>query len=90
VSISISKKIVHLTRLATGVAAGFKTGGVLIYRSPSSVVIFLFDQLVGGGSKVRGMWELLQKEAQVFVCGEASRMAPDVKQAFISLFCKRF
>jgi cytochrome P450/NADPH-cytochrome P450 reductase len=33
-------------------------------------------------------WDLLQKEARVFVCGEASRMAPDVKQAFIGLFCK--
>ena len=26
-------------------------------------------------------WDLLQKAARVFVCGEASRMAPDVKQA---------
>ena len=33
-------------------------------------------------------WDLLQKEARVFVCGEASRKAPDVKQAFIGLFCK--
>jgi cytochrome P450 / NADPH-cytochrome P450 reductase len=30
----------------------------------------------------------LQKEAPVFVCGEASRMAPDVKQAFVDLFCE--
>jgi cytochrome P450/NADPH-cytochrome P450 reductase len=34
------------------------------------------------------VWELLQKEASVFVCGEASRMAPEVKQAFVDLFCK--
>jgi cytochrome P450/NADPH-cytochrome P450 reductase len=34
------------------------------------------------------VWELLQKEAPVFVCGEASRMAPEVKQAFVDLFCK--
>jgi cytochrome P450/NADPH-cytochrome P450 reductase len=34
------------------------------------------------------VWDLLQKEAPVFVCGEASRMAPDVKQAFVDLFCK--
>jgi cytochrome P450/NADPH-cytochrome P450 reductase len=27
-------------------------------------------------------------KAPVFVCGEASRMAPDVKKAFIDLFCK--
>jgi cytochrome P450/NADPH-cytochrome P450 reductase len=35
------------------------------------------------------VWELLQKEALVFGCGGASRMAPDVRQAFIDLFCKR-
>jgi cytochrome P450/NADPH-cytochrome P450 reductase len=35
------------------------------------------------------VWDLLQKEAPVFVCGEASRMAPDVKQAFVDLFWKR-
>jgi cytochrome P450/NADPH-cytochrome P450 reductase len=34
------------------------------------------------------VWELLQKQASVFVCGEASRMAPEVKQAFVALFCK--
>ena len=28
------------------------------------------------------VWRLLQQEAMVFVCGEASRMAPDVRQAF--------
>jgi cytochrome P450 / NADPH-cytochrome P450 reductase len=35
------------------------------------------------------VWDLLQKEAPVFVCGEASRMAPGVRQAFVDLFCKR-
>jgi cytochrome P450/NADPH-cytochrome P450 reductase len=35
------------------------------------------------------VWELLQKEAPVFVCGEASHMAPDVRQAVVDLFCKR-
>jgi hypothetical protein len=40
VSISISKKIVHLTRVATGGAVGFKTeGDVLIYPSQTSVAI---------------------------------------------------
>jgi hypothetical protein len=40
VSISISKKIVHLTRVATGAKAGFKTeSDVLIYPSQTSMVI---------------------------------------------------
>ena len=32
------------------------------------------------------VWRLLQQEAVVFVCGEASRMAPDVRQAFAGVF----
>jgi cytochrome P450 / NADPH-cytochrome P450 reductase len=32
------------------------------------------------------VWRLLQREAMVFVCGEASGMAPDVRQAFAGVF----
>ena len=32
------------------------------------------------------VWPLLQQDGIVFVCGEASRMAPEVRQAFIDLF----
>jgi Phosphatidylethanolamine-binding protein len=32
------------------------------------------------------VWRLLQREAVVFVCGEASHMAPDVRQAFAWVF----
>ncbi len=32
------------------------------------------------------VWRLLQHEAVVFVCGEASRMAPDVRRAFAEVF----
>ena len=35
------------------------------------------------------VWDLLQHGAVIFVCGEASRMAPDVRQAFIGLFQQR-
>lgn len=35
------------------------------------------------------VWSLLEQEAVVFVCGEASRMAPDVRQAFIDMFQER-
>jgi cytochrome P450 / NADPH-cytochrome P450 reductase len=35
------------------------------------------------------VWRLLQQEAVVFVCGEASRMAPQLRQAFVDLFRKR-
>ena len=41
--------------------------------------------------KERGedVWRLLQQEAVVFVCGDASRMAPDVRQAFMGVFQQR-
>jgi cytochrome P450 / NADPH-cytochrome P450 reductase len=32
------------------------------------------------------VWRLLQQEAVVFVCGDASRMAPDVRAAFAEVF----
>lgn len=32
------------------------------------------------------VWRLLQQDATVFVCGEAARMAPDVRQAFVGIF----
>ncbi len=32
------------------------------------------------------VWRLLQQEATVFVCGEAARMAPAIRQAFAGLF----
>jgi cytochrome P450 / NADPH-cytochrome P450 reductase len=35
------------------------------------------------------VWRLLQHEASIFVCGDASRMAPDVRRAFADLFRER-
>jgi cytochrome P450/NADPH-cytochrome P450 reductase len=35
------------------------------------------------------VWRLIQKEAMIFVCGDASRMAPDVRQAFAAIFRER-
>jgi cytochrome P450/NADPH-cytochrome P450 reductase len=35
------------------------------------------------------VWRLLQHEAAIFVCGEASRMAPSVRQALAGVFQQR-
>jgi cytochrome P450/NADPH-cytochrome P450 reductase len=35
------------------------------------------------------VWQLLQQNAVVFVCGDASRMAPDVRRAFGTLYQSR-
>ena len=32
------------------------------------------------------VWRLLQQEAVIFVCGDATRMAPDVRRAFADMF----
>jgi cytochrome P450/NADPH-cytochrome P450 reductase len=32
------------------------------------------------------VWRLMQKEAMIFVCGEASHMAPEVRQAFLDVY----
>ena len=35
------------------------------------------------------MWRLLPHEGIIFVCGDASRMAPDVRKAFVGVFQKQ-
>jgi cytochrome P450 / NADPH-cytochrome P450 reductase len=55
-------------------------------REPGKPKTHVQQAIAANGDAV---WDLLQKEAPVFVCGDASRMAPDVKQAFVDLFCKR-
>ena len=69
----------------------FEAGGVTklvcaFSREPGKPKTYVQQAIAANGDAV---WELLQKEAPVFVCGEASRMAPDVKQAFVNLFCQR-
>src|SRR5262249_24486701 len=55
-------------------------------REPGKPKTHVQQAIAANGDAV---WDLLQKEAPVFVCGDASRMAPDVKQAFVDLFCER-
>ena len=69
----------------------FEAGGVTklvcaFSREPGKPKTHVQQAIAANGDAV---WDLLQKEAPVFVCGEAARMAPDVKQAFVDLFCKR-
>jgi cytochrome P450/NADPH-cytochrome P450 reductase len=68
----------------------FEAGGVTklvcaFSREPGKPKTYVQQAIAVNGEAV---WELLQKEAPVFVCGEAARMAPDVRQAFVDLFCK--
>jgi cytochrome P450/NADPH-cytochrome P450 reductase len=68
----------------------FEAGGITklvcaFSREPGQPKTHVHQAIAGNGDAV---WDLLQKEAPVFVCGEASRMAPGVRQAFVDLFCK--
>jgi cytochrome P450/NADPH-cytochrome P450 reductase len=69
----------------------FETAGIMrlfpaFSREPGKPRAYVQDSIKAHGEEV---WQLLQQGAVVFVCGEASRMAPDVRQAFIGLFQQR-
>ena len=70
---------------------GFETVGVTrlicaFSRQPGKPKTYVQQAIAEHSEEV---WGFLQQEAVVFVCGEASRMAPEVRQAFIDLFSKR-
>ncbi|GCE20055.1 bifunctional cytochrome P450/NADPH--P450 reductase [Dictyobacter kobayashii] len=45
--------------------------------------MYVQDQLLNHKDRV---WELIQAGAMIYVCGDASNMAPDVRQAFVTLY----
>jgi cytochrome P450 / NADPH-cytochrome P450 reductase len=70
---------------------GFEAAGVTrlicaFSREPGKPKTYVQQAIADHGEEV---WPLLQQEGIVFVCGEASRMAPEVRQAFIDLFVAR-
>jgi cytochrome P450 / NADPH-cytochrome P450 reductase len=48
--------------------------------------VYVQDQVLEHGDAI---WTLLQAGAVVYVCGDASRMAPDVRRAFVALYRER-
>jgi cytochrome P450/NADPH-cytochrome P450 reductase len=36
-------------------------------------------------AQAEALWELLQRGAHVYICGDARRMAPDVRRAFCGI-----
>ena len=70
---------------------GFEAAGITqlfpaFSREPGKPKTYVQQAIAKQGEEV---WRLLQQEAVVFVCGEASRMAPAVRQAFVDLFRER-
>jgi cytochrome P450/NADPH-cytochrome P450 reductase len=67
---------------------GFEGAGVTrllcaFSREPGKPKTYVQQAIAEHGEEV---WRLLHQEGIVFVCGEASRMAPEVRQAFTDLF----
>ena len=70
---------------------GFEAAGVtrlfpVFSREPGKPKTYVQQAIEDHSGDV---WRLLQQEAVVFVCGEASRMAPDVRQTFATVFQER-
>ncbi|BCL81010.1 NADPH--cytochrome P450 reductase [Ktedonobacteria bacterium brp13] len=48
--------------------------------------MYVQDQILAHKERV---WELLQQDAYIYVCGDASAMAPDVRKAFAMLYMEK-
>jgi cytochrome P450/NADPH-cytochrome P450 reductase len=55
-------------------------------RLPGERKCYVQDRLLEARDEV---WDLLERGAVVYVCGDAGRMAPDVRRAFAMLYVER-
>ncbi len=70
---------------------GFEAAGIVklctaFSREPGKPKTYVQNAIEAHAEDV---WRLLQQDAVVFVCGEASRMAPEVRRAFADMFQQR-
>lgn len=73
----------ELTRWAD---EGIVTLHVAFSRAPDRPKAYVQDEILLQADEV---WRLLEAGATVYVCGDASRMAPDVRRAFASVYRTR-
>ncbi len=50
---------------------------------PENGVTFVQDRIAAEGEEV---WDLLERGGRVYVCGDGRRMAPAVREAFMTLY----
>ncbi|HXH27428.1 MAG TPA: cytochrome, partial [Candidatus Polarisedimenticolia bacterium] len=67
-------------------AAGVTRLHAAFSREPGKPKTYVQQSIREQGDAV---WRLLQQEASIFVCGDAARMAPDVRQAFAEVYRER-
>jgi cytochrome P450/NADPH-cytochrome P450 reductase len=56
---------------------------VAFSREKPGTKVYVQDKIRGNKERV---WELLEQGASIYVCGDASQMAPDVQQAFKEIY----
>jgi cytochrome P450 / NADPH-cytochrome P450 reductase len=64
-------------------AAGMTRLHAVFSRVPGQPKMYVQQAITEQGKDV---WRLLQQEAMIFVCGDASRMAPDIRRAIGGVF----
>ena len=67
-------------------AAGVTRLHAAFSREPGKPKDYVQQAIRAQGEEV---WRLLQQGASIYVCGDASRMAPDVRKAFATVFQER-
>src|SRR5207249_6666942 len=72
----------HATELAAAERAGAVSLHPVFSARPSRGHRFVQHRLAAEGAEI---WDLLQAGARVYVCGDGSRMAPGVRDAFCDL-----
>ena len=55
-------------------------------RIPDQQKTYVQDQILANKDQV---WEMIQKGASVYVCGDASKMAPDVRRTFAKIYSEK-
>ena len=63
--------------------AGVAELEVAFSRLPGAKKVYVQDRLVARRDAV---WKLIEGGAVTYVCGDASRMAPDVRRAFAAIY----
>jgi cytochrome P450/NADPH-cytochrome P450 reductase len=67
-------------------AAGVTRAYTAFSRLPGTRKCYVQDRLLEARDEV---WALIERGAVVYVCGDAGRMAPDVRRAFATLHAER-
>ncbi|WP_058043755.1 cytochrome P450 [Streptomyces roseifaciens] len=75
----------HRAELEAAEAAGAVSMRPVFSKAPEEGRLFVQHRIEADGAEV---WRLLQAGAKVYVCGDGSRMAPGVRDAFLQLHAR--